>query len=266
MRYIISLTVVFEPENKLLMLENNDLLTIELSLPTTRLLIELIKNNHQEVARELLIKNAWEDYGYTSSDSNLNNSISELRKAFSALGLDKDIIVTIPKFGFSLNADIYPELISLVKSEPISYDSTLPDSIPPQNVEQVKSVNIRMKFIKFFFRKRVKYFLGGVYIFLIAILIYQILGESNNIKPLLVKTQGKCDFYSLDGDRVDYYDEITTFLKNESVDCKIEEKDIYYSAFRLNNDLTRSHFLSVCTRKGMGYRNCNNYKLREQQQ
>ena len=263
MRYIINLIIVFEPEKKLLMLENNELLTVELSLPTTRLLIELIKNNHQEVAREVLIKNVWEDYGYTSSDSNLSNSVSELRKAFSSLGLDKDIIITIPKFGFSLKADIYPELIAEVVPEPLLPDATSSESISSQDVEQVQSVNARGKVINLLFRKRVQVFLGGTFIFFIAFLIYQVAEKNDNTKPVLIKTQGKCNFYSLDGKGIGYSNSIEILLKDENIDCENDDKDIYYSAFQLHNDLTKSHFLSVCTRKDVGYSNCNNYKFRE---
>lgn len=40
------------------------------------------------------------------SNAGLNNYISELRKAFISLEVNRDIIVTIPKFGFQMDADI----------------------------------------------------------------------------------------------------------------------------------------------------------------
>ena len=56
MKYIINFTITFDPDSRLLKLRNKDQLTIELSKPATRLLIELIKNNKNEMTRETLIK------------------------------------------------------------------------------------------------------------------------------------------------------------------------------------------------------------------
>ncbi|WP_438439668.1 winged helix-turn-helix domain-containing protein [Klebsiella pneumoniae] len=84
MKYIINFTITFDPDSRLLKLRNKDQLTIELSKPATRLLIELIKNNKNEMPRETLIKHVWEDYGFSPSSATLSNHISELRKAFEA--------------------------------------------------------------------------------------------------------------------------------------------------------------------------------------
>ncbi len=51
MKYIINFTITFDPDSRLLKLRNKDQLTIELSKPATRLLIELIKNNKNEMPR-----------------------------------------------------------------------------------------------------------------------------------------------------------------------------------------------------------------------
>ncbi|HBU7918333.1 TPA: winged helix-turn-helix domain-containing protein, partial [Klebsiella pneumoniae] len=109
MKYIINFTITFDPDSRLLKLRNKDQLTIELSKPATRLLIELIKNNKNEMPRETLIKHVWEDYGFSPSSATLSNHISELRKAFEALGINKDILITVPRVGFKMEAEIHPE-------------------------------------------------------------------------------------------------------------------------------------------------------------
>lgn len=109
MKYIINFTITFDPDSRLLKLRNKDQLTIELSKPATRLLIELIKNNKNEMTRETLIKHVWEDYGFSPSSATLSNHISELRKAFEALGINKDILITVPRVGFKMEAEIHPE-------------------------------------------------------------------------------------------------------------------------------------------------------------
>lgn len=59
--------------------------------------------------RETLIKHVWEDYGFSPSSATLSNHISELRKAFEALGINKDILITVPRVGFKMEAEIHPE-------------------------------------------------------------------------------------------------------------------------------------------------------------
>ena len=108
MKYIINFTITFDPDSRLLKLRNKDQLTIELSKPATRLLIELIKNNKNEMTRETLIKHVWEDYGFSPSSATLSNHISELRKAFEALGINKDIL-----FFFGYHVVQLPEVITL---------------------------------------------------------------------------------------------------------------------------------------------------------
>jgi DNA-binding winged helix-turn-helix (wHTH) protein len=106
MKYIINFTITFDPDSRLLKLRNqgrsHEILFIQQSL-------ELIKNNKNEMPRETLIKHVWEDYGFSPSSATLSNHISELRKAFEALGINKDILITVPRVGFKMEAEIHPE-------------------------------------------------------------------------------------------------------------------------------------------------------------
>ncbi len=113
MIYIINTIIAFDPVTRNLSLKNDAQLSVELSKPATRLLSELIEHNHATLLREDLIKSVWEDYGFSPSKGNLSNSISELRKAFTSLGLHQEIIITVPRTGFKLEAEIHP----LVKYE-----------------------------------------------------------------------------------------------------------------------------------------------------
>ncbi|HHQ4314580.1 TPA: winged helix-turn-helix domain-containing protein, partial [Serratia fonticola] len=108
MKYIINLSVVFEPDTRILALKNDSMLSIELTKPACRLLCELIENNRSTRSKDLLIQNVWVNYGFTHSKANLSNHMSELRKAFVNLGLGSDVIVTVPKVGFRMEAEIHP--------------------------------------------------------------------------------------------------------------------------------------------------------------
>ncbi|HIE4798804.1 TPA: winged helix-turn-helix domain-containing protein [Serratia marcescens] len=106
MCYIINKNVCFSPKDKTLSLTTAIEDSVSLSNQATRLLSELIKENNKAVTREHLLKTVWEDYGLTPSNNNLYMAVSELRKSFILLGLDKNIIRTIPKSGFAFEAQI----------------------------------------------------------------------------------------------------------------------------------------------------------------
>lgn len=86
MKYIINLTIIFDPKGRELVLKNDSQLSLGLSKPATRLLNELVNNSNIDLSRDQLIKRVWEDYGFSPSNATLNNHISELRKAFEFRG------------------------------------------------------------------------------------------------------------------------------------------------------------------------------------
>lgn len=53
MKYIINLTVTFDPDNRLLILKSDTQQSVELSKPATRLLSELINNNRINLVRDV---------------------------------------------------------------------------------------------------------------------------------------------------------------------------------------------------------------------
>lgn len=85
---------------------NNSVPMVQLSKPGARLLAELIIHSGEIMTREDLIKKVWEDHNLTPSGSNLSNHISLLRKAFLQLDMTERIIITVPKVGFRLEAEI----------------------------------------------------------------------------------------------------------------------------------------------------------------
>lgn len=102
--------MVFSPTDNTVALLNNELHIVKLSNQASRLLLELIINHNKTLARQDLLKTVWADFGFTPSNNTLNVAISEIRKVFSSLGKDPCILITIPKIGFSLDADIEPTL------------------------------------------------------------------------------------------------------------------------------------------------------------
>lgn len=106
MDYFINQTIHFDSINGLLKLIDNDNSTIQLSRPGSRLLTELITHCGNTMTREELLQLVWEEHGLRPSGSNLSNHISLLRKTFSQLGTNENIIITVPKKGFRLDAEV----------------------------------------------------------------------------------------------------------------------------------------------------------------
>ena len=79
---------------------------VQISNPTKRLLLLLIQHQGEAVKREVIFKKVWDDFGMISSNNNLNQCVSKLRRLIKNFGLDDEAIVTIPKIGFMLHPQI----------------------------------------------------------------------------------------------------------------------------------------------------------------
>lgn len=80
--------------------------SVLMAASTRRLLEVLIKNQGNPVTRDCLFKTVWDDNGMRSSNGNLNQYISILRKQLDQVGLPDNTIITIPRVGFMFNPDI----------------------------------------------------------------------------------------------------------------------------------------------------------------
>lgn len=262
MKYIINLTLIFDPDSQLLMLKNDNLLTVGLSNPATRLLSELIRNNKIELTREALIKHVWEDYGFSPSSATLSNHISELRKAFKALGLSKDILITVPRIGFKMDAEIHPE----TKPPKESLSAEQMDLLPPIS-QQATEVNIVAGDVAVSSKKPSRKMKMAALSLLLALGVTAAattwLTLSKNEQPALIGTQDKCRIFTL-GEwkpEPDQAGRVKKMLADEEVDCTQTDRDIYYMEARPANNLLKVSFMAACAKNSdMSYTNCNNFK------
>ncbi|SFT62652.1 Transcriptional regulatory protein, C terminal [Kosakonia arachidis] len=79
--------------------------SLNLSISAGRLFEQLLNANGEILSRDTLLTEVWDKYGLRGSNSNLNQYLSILRKALAAFGCE-NLIITIPKIGIRLNADI----------------------------------------------------------------------------------------------------------------------------------------------------------------
>lgn len=246
------------------MLRNNNQLTVGLSNPATRLLNELIKNNKIELTRETLIKHVWEDYGFSPSSATLSNHISELRKAFEALGVSKNILITVPRIGFKMEAEIHPEITTPKGSAAAEDIEHIPSPREPMPEGKNAPLLIDAESEKIPHRmKKPVFFLTLALIAIATATATAFVVLTKDDEPKLVGVQDKCNIYTLDDNKqsTELFDKARNMLTSEKIDCTQVARDIFYMEARPANELLKVHFMAACTKNNnMNYTNCNNYK------
>lgn len=105
MKYLINNEIIYESDGRVLSHKSSPENTVLLSETAGRLLTRLLEEPNTALHRNVIIQDVWDKYGYSGSGNSLNQYISLLRRNFSLHGAD-DIIQTIPKMGFFLNATV----------------------------------------------------------------------------------------------------------------------------------------------------------------
>ncbi|MGO4744128.1 winged helix-turn-helix domain-containing protein [Serratia quinivorans] len=93
---------------------------VSISAAAARLFAFLLQNRGEIVERDILLKKVWDDYGMQSSNNNLNQCLSTLRRIIKTMGVDKNIIETIPKIGLRIADDVdIEEIVEQAKTAPV---------------------------------------------------------------------------------------------------------------------------------------------------
>ncbi len=106
MIYKINETVRFKPADGAIWSIESPEQVINLTITNCNLLCLLLNKKGEILSREQILEDIWDKQGLRSSNNTLNQYISILRRTFSLLGIDDEVIKTIPKVGFSLNSSI----------------------------------------------------------------------------------------------------------------------------------------------------------------
>ncbi|WP_162791107.1 winged helix-turn-helix domain-containing protein [Enterobacter asburiae] len=106
MEYLIDERIIYRMDDDALIPVGNAEQRIDLTLTGSRLLQLLIIHQGVVLPRETLYKHIWEDHGLVASSSSLTQYISVLRRIFRTLEVNGDVIVTVPRIGFMLSAEL----------------------------------------------------------------------------------------------------------------------------------------------------------------
>ncbi|WP_313081244.1 transcriptional regulator [Atlantibacter sp.] len=117
--YLLNGTVAFWPQKHKLVSLVEEGKTLALSNPASRCLDLLIRHHGEVILRDTFFQQVWINNGAQVTNNTFYQNISLLRRAFKEFGLNEEWIVTVPKVGIKLEAQL-PIDIREVEDEPVS--------------------------------------------------------------------------------------------------------------------------------------------------
>jgi len=213
-----------------------------------------------------LLKNAWEDYGFPASNAGLNNCISELRKSFVSLGIEKPIIITLPKIGFRMDADIHPipKQKTDAKIKKVEQVVTKPEKEGALKEEQSISTLPLVMPGKLTIKTMMILTLALLTVLGFICLALLLRAPSTQLK--LISTYKQCDIYSIRKDPIPGSEfRAKKILESEKLDCDLVRQDIFYTEERPDNELLKITFLAACQKDPTegDYQHCKVFKTIE---
>ncbi|MGF1716788.1 winged helix-turn-helix domain-containing protein, partial [Photobacterium chitinilyticum] len=236
----------------------------QLSITANALLYFLIQ--HPGVlTRDEVMKKVWDDNGLVSSNSNLNQYLSLLRKSFRSYGID-NVIVTIPRGRLEINSELAIEVIDgnplhplfqqasdkdVLPSEPPVVTDTKVQELPPQTEQQERRWMIAS---------------ATVFIAALALLWTAIVTErSLHIVILTEVESGLCELFSPElminnamGEK--YKTNFKAVRDKLGLSCAKDERFIFYYGDKLqSNGLGRTYIARCAENENNPYAYCDNY-------
>lgn len=107
MVYTINGTVIFDSvEHTIVPCQPGSGKECKLNQPASRCLSLLIENNGKTISQETFIEEVWRKKGMLVAVNTFYQNISILRKALISSGLKEKVVITVPKKGIMLHAEI----------------------------------------------------------------------------------------------------------------------------------------------------------------
>ncbi|KEY58609.1 helix-turn-helix domain-containing protein [Serratia sp. DD3] len=109
--FILNSNVLFNISNRKLILYQEEgsalpfsIKIVSLNDTQSRLLSFLLHNRSDDIIdKDTIMKNVWDDFSLSSSSQRLWQSINDLRKKLSAVGVEEDIIINVHGSGYRID-------------------------------------------------------------------------------------------------------------------------------------------------------------------
>lgn len=258
MRYNINGRLIYDATDGTLTLPGSDEADSQLSITANALLWFFLRHT-TVVSRDEVLKKVWDDNGLTSSNSNLNQYLSMLRKTFRHYDID-NIIVTVSRGLLQLNPDL---TIDILDASPAA--EPLPPVDPEPNeaaaVEEQKSAPTRHA------RGTCWYLAGGCLLTIALLLVVCSFLGSRESRPITLTQMSHSECEQLASDEMLRSVAGTTYGKNFDavrqrlkLECKPGERFVFFYGDRLETNGLGRVFLAHCAMhedNPFGY--CDNY-------
>ncbi|MBL5906871.1 winged helix-turn-helix domain-containing protein [Serratia fonticola] len=214
--YLINDMVLFYPEQSKLVLRDGSVPAVTLNIPASRCFSLLIERKNSVVSQHEFFELIWEERGSYVTPNTFYQNISLLRKGLKAVGISDDVIITVPKKGLTLSAEISVIPYDNATDIPVTENNALADD--PQH-SLLRSTDIPITTSG---KKRINlpfiFVVTGIFIGMLGWTLYSWPGEVNYFKDYLyLDKNNECTFFSpsVDTNKEKYL----TFIRDQNVSC-----------------------------------------------
>jgi DNA-binding winged helix-turn-helix (wHTH) protein len=259
MRYNINGRLIYNATDGTLTLPGSDEPDSQLSFTVSALLYFFLCHT-EVVSRVKVLEKVWDEKGLTSSNSNLNQYLSMLRKILRHYEID-NIVVTVSRGYLQLNPDISIEML----------DASPPPGIQPQHepvagllplpvpIEPVAQVSTRMR--------SMYWYISGTSLLALSLLLVFSVFDSNGLRPIPLTRINHSACKLLASDEILRSVTGTTYGKNFdavrqrlNLECKPNNGFVFFYGDRLETNGLGRVFLAHCAvHKDSPFSYCNNY-------
>lgn len=239
--FVINNCVRFDPYSRTLISLENPENSVQLHTPACECLLLLLIHNGETLSHTFLSEEVWIKKGSYVTTNSLYQNIAAIRRGLKTVGLEEDILKTVPKLGFQIYASIEEEQLPLVNGRKVEAVAALSESktsdaseevTRPPTLELTKEktgINIRFKL---FFLLLTLIFISGLFF------AYQQLRNDDQFFSAYnpVGAINQCDLYSSYPDKQKSKATFLSIVTSGDVKCPAGGKA--YLTFNLDNRLS----------------------------
>ena len=262
MRYNINARLIYDATDGTLTLPGSSEPDSQLSITASALLYYFLRHT-DVISRDEVLKKVWDDNGLTSSNSNLNQYLSMLRKTFRHYDIE-NIIVTVSRGMLQLNPELTIAIIDDIAeapSEPAAEVAPMQDSRPPFTRAEETSAPSRHA------RGTCWYLAGGCLLTIALLLVICSFLGGNTSHPITLTQMRHSQCELLASDEMLRSVAGTAYGKNFDavrqrlkLECKPGERFVFFYGDRLETNGLGRVFLAHCAmHEDNPFSYCDNY-------
>lgn len=255
MRYNINARFIYDATDGTLTLPESTEPDSQLSITASTLLYFFLRNTGI-ISREEVLKKVWDDNGLTSSNSNLNQYLSMLRKTFRHYGID-NIIVTVSRGYLQLNPDVSIEAVD-----------ESPEPTPEETITKPLPVEEKQRLPHTAHARGMCWYIAGACLLTISLLLvaFSVVGISESHPIALTQiTHSQCELLASDDmlrsvNASAYGKNFDEVRQRLNVACKPGERFLFFYGDKLETNGLGRVFLAHCAmHEDNPFSYCDNY-------